>query len=178
MEAGGSSGAQAGRSAWRGGERGSPPRTQAEAIIIPGASLTPCPDPPAPTLSLGPGLLLPSQLSCRWVAPRPGGERGWGVPTWEPLPRRQACRERGFSPCSCGNSAFPSVNQEKCHQPPRKPDVESGRSSELCPCRNPLPGLSPARSHFTCSPHTNFVSTGCFSLTSQWMADRIQLACL
>ena len=54
MEAGGSSGAQAGRSAWRGGERGSPPRTQAEAIIIPGASLTPCPDPPSPTLSLGP----------------------------------------------------------------------------------------------------------------------------
>ena len=181
MEAGGSSGAQACHSTWRGGERGSPPRPQAEVIIIPGASLTPCRDPPAPTLSLGPCLLLPAQLSLLV-----GGPQAWwgaglggrlGVPTWEPLPWRQAWRERGFTPCSRGNSAFPSIKQEKCQQPPWKPHAESRWSSELCPCRSSLPDLSPPSSHFTCPPHQLCIHW-CFSLSSQWMADQIQLACL
>ena len=161
-------------------ERGSPPHPQAEAIIIPGASVTPCRDLPAPTLSLGPCLLLPAQLSLLV-----GGPQAWwgaglggrlGVPTWEPLSWRQGWRERGFTPCSRGNSAFPSIKQEMCHQLPWKPRtvkmvIRAVSLPELPSC------LSPPSSHFTCPPHQLCIHW-CFSLTSQWMADQIQLACL
>lgn len=52
--------------------------------------------------------------------------------------------------------SFPFGKAGKVPPPPWKPDIESGWSSELCPCRNPLPGLSPPSSHFTCPPPQQF----------------------